>query len=74
MSSWPLLAPKERMDRPMRPEPSWMDDGAGELSQAIEALLTHNAYSYSGALSGGALETDLPLIKTGPTSTNVANI
>lgn len=45
------------------------------LSQALEALSTHNAYPYLDTLCmGGVEEMDRPLIKTGPTGTNVADI
>lgn len=43
------------------------------LSGAIDALSTHNAYPYLDALRREG-ETELPLIKTGPTGTNVADI
>ena len=42
------------------------------LSRAIEALSTHNSYPYLDALTGEVGQ--FPLIKTGPTGTNVADI
>jgi glycerate 2-kinase len=44
------------------------------LSQAIDALAIHNAYPYLDALCREGVKTDRPLIRTGPTGTNVADI
>lgn len=46
-------------------------------SRALEALANHNAYPYLESLeneSGGPGDIPTPLIKTGPTGTNVADV
>ena len=45
--------------------------------RALEALVTHNAYPYLDSLEDSSRDSDdssPPLIKTGPTGTNVADI
>ena len=43
-------------------------------SQALEALAKHDAYHYLDSLESSSEDVPPPLIKTGPTGTNVADI
>ena len=43
-------------------------------SQALEALVNHDAYPYLNSLEFSSKDIIPPLVKTGPTGTNVADI
>ena len=70
MLYWQVLVQMERMDRPTRREPSWTARLLIDLQHgsAVEALQQHDAYTYFSQ------EKDGPLIMTGPTGTNVADV